>query len=475
MKQRNTFHILTVGWGPDLIDRICNRVAARSEHRFTHIVHPDYVPGDWPRELTQPDIYFFRDDLRQRMPAPDHKLLASLEMDSVPTVHNMIMSDRIVSKVRYVDALGYATFLAQRLFELFGTIKPDVIIGGFDGIHCSIALAVARQMNIPWYVLNFSTIPAGLACFCDKMTPAARVSLNKRSFRDLQNLAENSLQQFEKKKIHAPTYIAPPPLSVSGKILSLPRRLSAAHRSIQKSRLRRYIQFTQSRTDYSISAVLTQYQRTGNARRALLKIETLTEPLAVPYVFFGLQMQPESSIDVWAPFFSNQMWVIELLSRSIPPTHKLLVKFHKSDISNYSREQLEKMKAFPGVELVAPFTDTRNFIQNADLIIAIQSTIGLEAALLGKPVIMLDESPITLFPSASGIGEIADLPILIRNKLSELTPSREEILKGYASYLDPFYPASPNDWTAPIGEEQIANYVNLFNNLKRYILDVQND
>ena len=74
-----------------------------------------------------------------------------------------------MSKVASEDALRYATFRAQRLSELFGRIRPDVVLGGFDALHGGIALAVARSMNIPWLALNFSTIPAGLACFCDGM------------------------------------------------------------------------------------------------------------------------------------------------------------------------------------------------------------------------------------------------------------------------------------------------------------------
>ena len=97
------------------------------------------------------------------MPAADKSLLASLEQDGLPTIHNMIMGDRIVSKLEYADVLGYATFLARRLGAIFDEIKPSVIIGGFDAIHGGLALAVARERNIPWFALNFSVLPPGLA------------------------------------------------------------------------------------------------------------------------------------------------------------------------------------------------------------------------------------------------------------------------------------------------------------------------
>jgi hypothetical protein len=214
---------------------------------------------------------------------------------------------------------------------------------------------------------------------------------------------------------------------------------------------------------------LARLRRAARARNAIASVRSLDTPPLDPYVFFGLHYQPESSIDVWAPFFSNQMWVIELLSRAIPPSHKLLVKIHKSDVSNYSREQLRRMCSFPGVELVRPFAETRSFIENADLVVSIQGTIGLEAALLGKPVIALGDSPIVVFPSVSRIGAIPDLAQLVRRKLAEPRPPRREILEAYGGYLAPFMPASHNDWTAAVSDQAIEGYVTLFRTLRLHV------
>jgi hypothetical protein len=126
------------------------------------------------------------------------------------------------------------------------------------------------------------------------------------------------------------------------------------------------------------------------------------------------------------------------------------------------------MKALPGVKLVAPSSDARSFVENADLVIAIQGTIGLEAALLGKPVIMLGKSPVASFPSVSRIGKIHELPILIRNKLMEEAPDRHDIINAYSSYLAPFWPASHNNWTRVPGDEEIENFVVLFDELRRH-------
>jgi lipid A disaccharide synthetase len=238
---------------------------------------------------------------------------------------------------------------------------------------------------------------------------------------------------------------------------------------MRNSRQRDHLRFTEPSAFHSVSAALKLRYRGARARRAVDAAHALDVPPATPYVLFGLHLQPESSIDVWAPFFSNQMWVIELLSRSIPPSHKLLVKIHKSDVSNYSTTQLERMCAYPGVELIRPFADTRRFVENAALVIAIQGTMGLEAALLGRPVIMLGESPVVGFPSVSRIGEIAGLPNLIRQKLTEPTPARGAIVEAFMSYLAPFVPASHNDWTSRVDQEALNGYARLFAALRQHV------
>jgi capsule polysaccharide modification protein KpsS len=164
------------------------------------------------------------------------------------------------------------------------------------------------------------------------------------------------------------------------------------------------------------------------------------------------------------------LWVIELLSRSIPATHHLLVKIHKSDAANYSLAQFDRMRSLPGVKLVRPFADARKFIERADLVVAIQGTMGLEAALLGKPVIMLGETPVTRFPSATGIGLLTDLPSLVRRKLDEQPPGREEIIEAYADYLAPFRPASHNDWNAPADPAEPGRFAGLFAALRRHVI-----
>src|SRR5713101_5940803 len=165
-----TFHVLTVGWNLDLVRRLADPIETATGFTFSHILDPSVDRrGFGSRPGRQ--FFFVRDDLRFALPEADTALLAGLEQPGVPTIHNMVMGDRLVRRLAYRDALTYASYLARRFEELFLEIKPSIIIGGFDGLHSGIALAVARKLGIPWFAMNFTAIPLGMVGFCTGMSP----------------------------------------------------------------------------------------------------------------------------------------------------------------------------------------------------------------------------------------------------------------------------------------------------------------
>ena len=403
------------------------------------------------------------------MPPPDVRFLRSLERDDVPTLHNMILGDRVLSKLEYGDALGYATFVAQRLISVLKEVKPSAVIIAFDAVHASLALAVARSMGIPVFAMHFSAIPRGFVCLCDQMHPSARVTIRRQKKGDLEKIANKYLSEFEGRHLAVPAYLAPEPPPLLKKIHRLPERFSSAIRILKRSRDAEFLKYTDEKSSYSITRSLRQLVRNTRSRRANKRIPALGAPPDTRYVLFGLHMQPESSIDVWAPFFSNQMWVVELLARCVPPTHRLLVKIHKSDVANYSDQQLRSLKSLPGLEFVKPFADSRELVERADMVITIQGTMGLEAALLGKPTIVLGESPAVLFPSVTAVGEIRHLPTLVRAKLEQSAPERSEIVAAFAKYLEPFFSACRNDWSRTPSDEELDGFADMFSALEDYL------
>jgi predicted secreted protein len=463
------FHVVVVAWDRPLVFGLWAQIARHSSLRISHIMHPREVGADFPEAANQ-GLHFFRRELRELDLTPDRVLLESLEGAGIPTIHNMILGDRVVSALASEEALGYATFLARRLIDMYEKLKPSVIIGGFDSLHSGLGLAVARKLSIPWFAFNFSVIPAGLACFCDALSPMARVQVAPPQPETLRGIVETTLARFETRSVTVPAYITPPALSLGERLGRLPRRLSATLRILRRHRDREFLKFTEDPTDFNLAATLRHLRSVQRARSAVGEFPTLRSPPAEPYVLFGLHTQPESAIDVWAPFYSRQEWVVEQLARAVPPTHKLLIKIHKSDAAKYSRAQLRHLLSFPGVALVEPFADVRAMIDRASLIVSIQGTMGLEGGLLGKPVIMLGDSPATLFPSVSRIGELSGLPALVRAKLAEPPPARSAIVAAYFDYLAPFRPATHNDWTRQQSESDLRSIAAMLEDLRAYLM-----
>jgi hypothetical protein len=469
MDHRAALHVLTVGWDQQLIEGLCDRIAAKSNHSFSHLLHPMCDLETYGHRLSGSHIHWFFDRKPSRLPPADQRLLASLEQPGVPTVHNMIMSDRVASKLPYEEGLAYASLVAQRLISVYQKVRPSVVIGGFDGLHGSMALAVARMTNTPWYALRFSVLPPGLAAFCENVSPASTVNLRAPSADRLRALADAALTDFQADKVKAHAPVTPAYLNPGYMVRRIPSQLKSLWATFRRGATGRHNKYTDARFTYSVGAMFRESLRYRRNALEFPRHWFTNRAPAEPFVFFGLHFQPESSIDVCAHFYSDQVRVVELISRSIPPTHKILVKLHKSAASHYSRSQLAEFTKFPGVQLVSPFAYTREFMQKAAVVFSIQGTIGLEAALLGKPVVMFADSPTKVFPNVSTIGRLPEFPDLIRKKLTEEPPQRGATIEAFMTYLAPFCRASLNDWTQLPTDAQMEGYVELFDLLGAYM------
>ncbi|MEO8019654.1 MAG: hypothetical protein ABI769_17735 [Pseudomonadota bacterium] len=457
------FRALVLGWPSDL----GKEISRRSGIPFTFVEHPRHSLDDYGGR-PPPDTLFFRRHLREPMPEIDHALLASLERDAVPSINNMVLGDRIVACLPYDSALRYATFLARRLRELFEQARPSVVISSYDGLHSALSLAVARQMRVPWFAVNFSVIPSGYACFCDTLMPRSRVQLTP-PLAKVRELAEKTLLGFEQRSMHAPAYVTPAALSPLAILRRVPVRFGVTWEILRAARNREHLRYTEDESAFNLRAALRHLWRARSASRSTARFGAITQPPQRPFVLFGLHTQPESAIDVWAPFYSDQYWVVRTLARALPPSHTLLVKVHKSDAAKYSRADLERFEAILGVKVVAPFADTRQFVDRADMIVSIQGTMGLEGALLGKPVLMLGDSPVARFPSAERVGELSTLPDQFRRMLSRPRVSRESIVDAFVEFLGPFQPAMHNDWTIPKTAAEYENLAYMFTLLRARI------
>ena len=143
------------------------------------------------------------------------------------------------------------------------------------------------------------------------------------------------------------------------------------------------------------------------------------------FVYFPLHVDPEASTMVLSPYHTNQLAVIENLSKSIPSDHVLLVKEHIPMIGFRPRDFYKTIRSFPRVILVSPNFDQFSLISKASYVCSITGTAGLEGLLLRKKVLLLSkDTPFSFFNKG----------LIIQSDLSKLNKSFIDLKK--TEYLD---------------------------------------
>jgi hypothetical protein len=108
-----------------------------------------------------------------------------------------------------------------------------------------------------------------------------------------------------------------------------------------------------------------------------------------PFAYYPLHIDPEESTMVRAPLLTNQLAVVEALSKSLPFGMNLAVKEHPTMLGRRPAGFYEALAGMPKVFLTAPFASTFDLIRRSELTCTITGTVAWEAMMLGKPALVL--------------------------------------------------------------------------------------
>ena len=137
------------------------------------------------------------------------------------------------------------------------------------------------------------------------------------------------------------------------------------------------------------------------------------------FAFYPMHTEPEVSLLVYARPLLNQIEVVRSIALSLPAGMILVVKEHPWMVGKRSIGSYRKLLNIPNVILAPPETEARSWIQAAALTVVLTSSVGLEAALLQRPVVSLGHCPFNALP-AEMVRRCADLmrlPQVLREML----------------------------------------------------------
>jgi hypothetical protein len=459
-----TLRILTVGWEPWYVEYFAVPIARLTGFHFTHA-----QVGD-SRRLPEVRAAFPGHDFvslskanNEPLPAADYELLASLETMGVPTIRTMVQGDRVLRERSEAESLGYATLLARHLEAVFRELQPDVVIGTFDSVHASLSLAVAKKLRIPWVTLAYPVIPDDLSGFCVGMTPDTLLPIGRRDRDALRQRAADIMRTVRSNRQQVFAYR--PPVSFMQRARQAVEYARNFSKRAFRSRALGYDRFTWPSTAERIHDIVRRSINTLRMPKHLL----IGAPPKDRFAYFPLHMAPESSVDTWAPFYQNQLALIAQISLALPVNMDFVVKLHFGDPDNYSRQQLLQLLKLPRLRIARPDASSHAFLKDAALVFGIQGTACLEAALLGKPVVIFGHSPYAHFPRTERARLPDELPEQIRRLLSLPPPQDDEVETAYAAYMARYMPGRINNWVRAIEPDELERLCGCFRSLKSHL------
>jgi len=381
----------------------------------------------------------------------------------VPRVNTMIHADRIISRYPFQSALRMLAAVRQFWNDLLDEIQLDAIVGEIACATEWVAWSLAHRMEIH-YLVPYPT-PVANKCFFlaspdGVWEPMERVFEHAGdgglSSRQTQ-IADEFVRQFRAKKTK------PPFLSGAQRSPLIPNLRELIRRV---TRIAFRFQTFAEDGPYEIGSYhgtppwIPVWEDTMRiARHAISEAAIFERKIAEgPKVYFPLHVQPEFTTDVRAPFFTNQIALIENISKSMPIGYRLIVKEHPGMKGERNGGYYREIKKLRNVQLLSPSVDSHQVIQQSDVVLTITGSSAWEAILYGKPVIAFG-------PLCYGFGDliyrcnnVTDLPVILRRAIHGSKPHHSQILRLVSSLLASAYEL---EWGDPIRNPQIAEQANV--------------
>ncbi|MEM7702469.1 MAG: hypothetical protein AAF251_11075 [Pseudomonadota bacterium] len=149
-------------------------------------------------------------------------------------------------------------------------------------------------------------------------------------------------------------------------------------------------------------------------------------PEAQEIILYPLHQEPEATLSYMSEFCANQVATIENILKCLAPFQRLVVKEHPVDKGALLRPKFRDLRArHSNLAFLPAEVPARETLARCERVVTLTSSVGWEAAVLGKSVCVMGE---IYWDSVPGVIRIASWPELRRllrtprEKLGRVTP-----------------------------------------------------
>jgi len=365
-------------------------------------------------------IWSYRENVSLKNKKPDLDYLGKFEKTNKIDLWKLAHSERIFYKYNKYHKFSNDEILEIleqecKLFEkVLDEINPDfLVIKMVDYHHGQLLCEICKSRGIKILTLSptrfgnryMITEEAGLN------DPLNKIDIDESKFKNFEELRENIKKYSIQQSKHGKKF-------KSSKTVQFKASLNFFFK-VCNNEYRKYV-FHTGRTRLNvfrneIGLILNRNLRYSFLNKIAIKDINENEK----FIYFTLHSEPERALLIPAPFYMNQLSVIENISKSIPVGYRLYVKEHPTQRIFGWREQkwYEELIQLPNVKLVHPDVSNEKLLKNSQLSISIGGTVGLEAAFFDKPSIVFTNVIYSMLKSVTKIENISELPEKIRSSL----------------------------------------------------------
>jgi hypothetical protein len=174
-------------------------------------------------------------------------------------------------------------------------------------------------------------------------------------------------------------------------------------------------------------------------------------------ILYPLHFEPEASLLYLSEFYSNQIALIENISKCLGHNQVLIVKEHPAQAGMLvTRNYRELRKNISNIYYLPHTIISYDIIKISKLIVTLTSHLGWEALILDKPVFLLGKMFYYSYPKINKFEGFDDLRQKIKNN-DFLYPDEKTLVKFIAQLLDYSYKGMPFPGDKLYSRENINN------------------
>jgi hypothetical protein len=389
-------------------------------------------------EIKYEPLHVFSRDILPHVPAaPDLDYLTRCESRYATPINRIISAERHLLKGRTQDqVLALVETIFRHVERTFAEHKPDFVFS--ENVSCMTSLIhhiVARANGVPFFSIGQSRISNPIIISRDGLQDYTRV---RERFVELQARSLTAAERataIEFVETFRNRPVKPKGQEVLGRVPTVRREdMSMLLRLLRKD------------GDPGNPTLVTVRQALSNRVRRLVRISVANAKrvfetdaaLDAPYVLYPLHVQPEASTLVQAPFYLDQVALIDDVARSLPVGYRLYVKEHAASRGRRPLGFYERIKSILGVHLLSPDVPAWPLIQHAAAIVVITGTMGWEGVMLQKPVATFGNVFYNDLPFVYKAKDLPkdDWPAMFRRAIFEHRHDDEVLFKFVTALLD---------------------------------------